>query len=473
MAMKIGLVAALVLLSSFRTLGAEWQPPDVITREQIMETSRMVLAMPDIDLSVREDIFRVRALEMPWDLGGMVYEPKDPGKIPVGPDGRKLGAFLLHGGSSDHRFMDDVARLMAGKFGFKVVTMTFPGRLYLLDPSRNWPGDTINADGSVRTPIWNKDKPISREEYTVKEEKGVREKYGTLILSCANKGSEFYNRMAAWPVAFEEGARDMMRRHLPAGEYSIYVHGRSTGGPFSFMLSQRVDNIAGVIGMENTPFGYIYRRQSRASGSDEGLTFGDVIPFNCLQIRTWRDIARMKGPEAADAEGVKALFRLPMLMEEVMDEWKATTKYAGFKAEGMIHFGSVEPLTEAAKAAAERLKMTPAQTEQLIQHYIGYSRELAEPGVKPVPPVILGVAKYSADHRPETYREVTLPMFAAMKPAPKVRLVEFDSGTHFYAAPEPGLPAGVAPAVVRLWFDAIMNGYYLPGGEEKTASSSK
>jgi hypothetical protein len=83
--------------------------------------------------------------------------------------------------------------------------------------------------------------------------------------------------------------------------------------------------------------------------------------------------------------------------------------------------------------------------------------------VKTVPPVILGIAKYSADHRPESYKKITLPMFAKMKPAPKVRLVEFDSGTHFYAAPEPGLPVGVAPAVVRLWYDAIMNGYYNAG----------
>jgi hypothetical protein len=465
--MKTSLLVTVLLLSS-PAIHAEWEPPGAVSRDRILGDSRAVLAMPDIELSVREEIFRIRAMELDWDLGGMIYQPKDASRIPVGPDGRRLGAFLLHGGSSDHRFMDDVARLMASKFGFKVLTMTFPGRLYLKDPSRNWPGDTMNADGSVRAPMWNKDVTITSEEYVVKEDTSVREKYGTLILSCAKEGSEFYNRMAAWPVAFEEGARDMMRRHLPASDYSIYVHGRSTGGPFSFMLSQRVDNIAGVIGMENSPFGYIFRKQSRESGSDEGLTFGDVVPFNCLQVRTWRDIARMKGPEAADREGVKALYKLPILIEEVMQEWKATTKYAGFKAEGMVHFGSVEPLTQAAKAAAKRLKMTPAQTDRLIQQYIGYSRELAGPGVKPVPPVILGVAKYSADHRPEVYRKVTLPMFAAMKPAPRVRLVEFDSGTHFYAAPEPDLPSGVAPSVIKVWFDAIMNGYYLQNGNSGT-----
>ena len=80
--------------------------------------------------------------------------------------------------------------------------------------------------------------------------------------------------------------------------------------------------------------------------------------------------------------------------------------------------------------------------------------------MKPVPPIILGISLASADHTPESYKEITLPMFAAMKPAPKVHLVEFQDGTHFYAEAEPGLPRGVAPAVVQLWHEAIMNGYY-------------
>ena len=64
-------------------------------------------------------------------------------------------------------------------------------------------------------------------------------------------------------------------------------------------------------------------------------------------------------------------------------------------------------------------------------------------------------------------------MFAAMKPAPTVRLVEFDSGTHFYAAPEPGLPVGLAPAVVKLWYDAIMQGYYMRDGKGGTQAAAR
>ena len=136
--------------------------------------------------------------------------------------------------------MDDVACLLTGKFGFKVVSMTYPGRLYLLDPSRNWSGDTINPDGTVRTPIWNKDKLITHDQDEVVEDKSMMDRYGTTLLACAKEGTEFYNRMAGWPMAFEEAGQDLMGRHFPEGGYSIYVHGSSTGGPFAFMLTQRV-----------------------------------------------------------------------------------------------------------------------------------------------------------------------------------------------------------------------------------------
>ena len=437
-----------------------WTPPPEVSQTEIIKASDAVLAMPDIDLHVTLDIIRIRAVEMDWDIAATVYWAKDPARIATGPDGHKLGVFLLHGGSSDHRYMDDVARLMAGKFGFKVVSMSFPGRFYLPDPSGNWPGDTIKPDGSVRTPIWNKDKPITRDQYEIVEEKRLRPVYGTLTLACAKEGTEFHSRMAGWPVAFEEGAKELMRRHFPRGEYAIYIHGRSTGGPFSFMLTQRVPNIVGVIGMENSPFGYIFRLQCRPIGNVRGFTYGDVIPFHCLHVRTWRDVARMTGPEALMEEGPNALMRLPMLVEEVMEDWKHQTHYAQFKAEGMVHFGGEEQLTAAATATAQRLELTQEETELLVKRYVGYSHELRGENVKPVPPVILGIAAASADHTAKRYREITLPMFAAMNPAPKVHLVEFRGGTHFYGKPEPGLPRGLAPAVIQLWFDAIMNGYY-------------
>jgi len=436
---------------SVHTILAEWSPPSEISREEILQTSAAVLARPDIPLNIREEIFRIRVLEMDWDMGAMVYEPEDPSQIPSGPDGKKLGIFLLHGGSGDHRETQVVANLLAGKFGFKVVSMTYPGRLYLLDPSRNWPGDTINPDGTVRTPIWERDELITRDQYEVVEDRSMMERYGTVILACAKESTPFYDRMAGWPVAFEEAGRDLMGRHFPAGEFSIYIHGRSTGGPFAFMLTQRVSNISGFLGMESSPFGYIYARQINQSWH---------LPFNCLKIRTWRDIARYEGPEALDRNGPEALKRLPMLMERVFARWERDTYKPLFKAEYPIHLNGVEALAAAAQATARRLNLSAGETEELVRQYKGYTRELSGQGVNPFPPAILGTAHSSRDHSPKIYQEVVLPMFAAMDPAPKVHWVRFGAGVHTFFASEPGLPLGVAPAVAQLWFEAIMEGYY-------------
>ncbi len=32
---------------------------------------------------------------------------------------------------------------------------------------------------------------------------------GTMILACAKEGTEFYDRMASWPVAFEENRQKL------------------------------------------------------------------------------------------------------------------------------------------------------------------------------------------------------------------------------------------------------------------------
>lgn len=68
----------------------------------------------------------------------------------VGADGKKrkeIGVFLLHGGQDDWRQMLPFAATLSAKFGYKVLTGTFPGRLYLPDPSR-WCGHF----SSVNTP---------------------------------------------------------------------------------------------------------------------------------------------------------------------------------------------------------------------------------------------------------------------------------------------------------------------------------
>jgi hypothetical protein len=78
-------------------------------------------------------------------------------------------------------------------------------------------------------------------------------------------------------------------RNFPPGEYSIYVHGHSTGGPFVHQLLQRVENVAGLAGTETSPWGAIFSRM-------QGQRW--QFPFNYLSVRTWRDLARYRGPEA-------------------------------------------------------------------------------------------------------------------------------------------------------------------------------
>jgi len=219
-----------------------WEAPSEVPREEVVKTSQKVLAMPQIKTKVREDIFRIKALEFNWDIGTMVYEPEDTSKIPTGPDGKKVGIFLLHGGMGDYKSLDPLARMISGRFGFKVASMTFPGRLYLLDPSRDWPADTLNPDDSARTPLWTKEIRITRDQYEVVRDVSQRNFYGTIISLRAEEGTEFYDRMAAWPAAFEEAMKETCRRNFQEDHYSIYVHGHSTGGPFAMIATQRIAN---------------------------------------------------------------------------------------------------------------------------------------------------------------------------------------------------------------------------------------
>ena len=114
---------------------SDWQPPESVSREETLARSEAVLAKPDLPLRQTEDIFRIHALGLDWDMGVTVYEPADPTQIARGADGKKIGIFLLHGGSGDYKSMEPIAKLFAEKFGCKAVAMTFPGRLYLDDPT--------------------------------------------------------------------------------------------------------------------------------------------------------------------------------------------------------------------------------------------------------------------------------------------------------------------------------------------------
>jgi hypothetical protein len=436
--------------------GGEWLD---FSKPELVEISNKVLAMPDVPFRQHEEIIRIQSVGMDWDIASMVYEPNDPAKIPTGADGKKVGLFMLHGGSSDHRSMDKFARFLVSKFGYKIVAMSYPGRLYLGDASRDWPGDTMGPGNEVRTPNWLRGEVITADQYelTQDREESRRRRWGTLFLACAKPGTTFYDRMAGWPVAFEEGGRELLKRFLPESEYSIYAHGHSTGGPFASIFSQRVSNIRGIIGMESSPFGAMYGAMTR---SEQGIEEPWDADFNCLRIRSWRDTARYYGYELIQKEGVQALERLAMVMEEVLESWAKSTTSAQFKAENIIHFDDPEGLANAAKATARRLKLSDADTKQLVDRYVGYLREVSGPGAKPVPPVLAIITSNSRDHTVSSYQNVYMPAYAAMKPAPRVRIAHFDGGIHGYGVAEEGLPMGVAPVGALLWHEAIMGGYY-------------
>jgi hypothetical protein len=447
-----------------------WQPPESIARDEVIARSDLVLARPDLPLRESEDVFRIAALGLDWDMGVRVYEPGDPARVTRGADGQKIGIFLLHGGSGDYKSMEPMARLFAGKLGCKAVAMTFPGRLYLDDPSRDWPNDTIHPDGTVRTPIWLAGEHIGPEQYEVVRDDSMRLRYGIRTVARAKPGSRFYDRMAGWPFAFEQGMKDALRRHFPVDDFSIYLTGHSTGGPMVFMISQRVPNVAGMIAVENSPFGFIQEEQHYWSGALGKVAGFERVskkreprrdPFNELYIRTWRDRARYAGPEALGQEGPQALMRLPWLMEEILDWWDNTKARPQFKAEYVITHNIRASLEAAARASAKRLGYSPEETEMLVKHYLGYPYPQSGPGAKPVPPVLFCIAKDSRDHSPEVYQEIVVPMFAKLDPAPKVRVTRWGAGVHTYHKPEPGLPLGIAAPVAEFYVTAIQEGYFV------------
>jgi hypothetical protein len=447
-----------------------WQPPAFVTREQCIKDSEEVLGMPDIPIKSTEDIFRINVLGMDWDLGMVVHEPVDANKIPRGADGKKAGFFLLHGGSGDFKGIERHAKLLANKFGFRVIAGTFPGRFYFPVASRDWPGDTIHADGTVRTPIWQQGELIAPDQYEVVKDGSMRNRYGTRTLARAKPDTTFYYRMAAWPAAFETGMIEANRRHFPEQEFSIYAQGHSTGGPFICMLSQRIPNLAGVCATEHSPFGYLSMGRDQWGGDMGKIEGYEKIekkgkartdPFNELYIRTWRDLARYQGPEALGQEGPTALMRLPAIMEDILDAWERAKNRPQFKAEYIITHAIAPSLTQAAEVSAARLKMNDEETETLVKRFVGYTRELAGPDVKPVPPFLFGISKDSRDHSPEVYNEVILPGFHAMKPAPKTALTRFGAGVHSFWKAEPDLPVGIVPSVIKSWKQAVTEGYFL------------
>ncbi len=210
-----------------------YEPPANVSLDTIVSTIQEFMRGPDIPLAggetaYVEDIVRINAVDMEWDIGMSVHEPADPGRIAVGADGKKIGIFLLHGGSGDFKSMHKRANLMARKLGYKVVSMSYPGRHAFHTESRDWPGSNVTAHDyhdytlEVRTPLWLRGEHITRDQYDVIRDTGQRARYGTRTLAKAKPGTTFYYRMAGWPMVFEQAGITAMRRHFP--ERSQFVH---------------------------------------------------------------------------------------------------------------------------------------------------------------------------------------------------------------------------------------------------------
>jgi hypothetical protein len=428
-----------------------WQAPLHVAREELVAMSDRFFAERDLETVRREDIFRIEAAGLEWDIGAIVHEPRDVSQIARGPDGKKIGFFLLHGGAGDFRVHEQLAGLLARKKGVRVVNMTFPGRFYFDDPQHNWPDDTINPDGTMRTPVWKRGEAITRDQYDVVQDKTMRKTYGTLQLARAKPGTIFYDRMAAWPLAFEAAMLDACRRHFPVEEFSIYAHGHSTGGPFSHLLLQRVENAVGIAGIENSPFGYIWQ-----------MVNGNVWknPFTDVVVRTWRDLARYRGAEALKQRGPAALMSLPELVEDIFAEWDGVKHLPQIKAEYAVHLNAIPALRASAEAVAKRLKLSDNETAVLVDRYLHYSVPLTGPDAKPLPPLLYVIVANSRDHSKENYYDKIVPALAAIDPPPRVSVVEFATGAHSYQKAEEGLPNGLIPAAVTIWWEAIQAGYY-------------
>jgi hypothetical protein len=445
---------------------------DYYPRDEVLDMDRSVAAMPDIPLVEREDLFRIDCLGLEWDIGVYIHEPRDGAQATRGLDGRKTAYFLLHGGDGDFKSLSVLARQLAGKFGAKVLSMTFPGRLYLPDPSRDWPGDTIRADGTIRTPIWREGEEIGPDQYDVVRDRSTmnRLRYGTRTLARAKPGTIFYDRMAAWPLAFEQAMIAACARHFPIDEYSVHAHGHSTGGAFSAKLPQLVENVVGQTELETAPIGYINEVKHDWSGALGKIKDYDRLStqsvrrtdaFNELYIRTWRDLARYAGPEALGQEGPAALMRLPWLMEEVLEAWDEDKIRPNFKAEYTITHNIAASLEAAARAVSTRLGLDDARGRELTEKFRSFGRYDTGPGARRVQPIFYINSANSRDNSPEAFSEVILPMLAQLDPAPHVKVTQLGAGTHIYYKPMPDLPLGLTRAASFLWSKAISSGFFM------------
>jgi hypothetical protein len=90
---------------------------------------------------------------------------------------------------------------------------------------------------------------------------------------------------------------------------------------------------------------------------------------------------------------------------------------------------------------------------------LGYTRELSGRGVKPLPNFL---SIHGIDDDTVTLERChrSLPLFAALDPAPRIRAVSLGAGVHSWSWTGDNLPQGIVPPVAKLWHDAIMNGFF-------------
>lgn len=430
-----------------------WMPPAEVTEDQLAELSAEVLARPKVPHTVRDDIFRIECGGLGWDIAGRVYAPDDA-HILRGADGKKVGAFLLHGGGGDHRGMDNLAMLLVEQFGMKVATVSYPGHWHWEGDTHDWPGTPQDdGTGQPRLPQYDRQNPIGHDEYdlvTDKEEAEVRLHRGTSFFLAARPGTQFWHRQAAWPLAYETAFLTSCARNFPPDEYSVYLHGASTGGPFAHMLLQRVPNGVGLIGLESSAWGAL-----KVQTIDPGAG-GERFPFNYMTLRTWRDRARYMGVEA----GEWGIRHLPLLMEQVFEAWQSDKPKAGMKVEQFVQYAATGPLTDAANALSDILGSDTDARRELVERYLGYTAPLPVPGNPPVPPLLYIINEHSRDHRLDNYQGVLFPLLNKIQPTPKYTLTYFYGGAHNFNARSERLPRGAAAVGASIWCDAITKGYF-------------
>src|SRR5918994_5581736 len=87
-ASAIALAASLCLAPM--PASAEYVPPKLVPPDELVAATKEIMSRPSIPTTGKdgwvEDVFRVKAGGMDWDIGTAVYTPSDPSKVAVGAD---------------------------------------------------------------------------------------------------------------------------------------------------------------------------------------------------------------------------------------------------------------------------------------------------------------------------------------------------------------------------------------------------